>query len=211
MAQLMTTHLSETQINDFVDATLPDADRGSVEAHIRSCAECRERVAAVARLLSRLQEMPRESEPAGWVRERLIADSRRPVVPRQRRTPSAAILRSLAAAVLMTVSFLGGRWSMAPDASSVRPAETSTDAALAVQQSGTAYVQALAVLVSARDTTTPDVIAQGREAGIAALYAAAAEFSRLLPADADARRMLEAAEATHRRAVGSGLNDQVRF
>lgn len=63
-------------------------------------------------------------------------------------------------------------------------------AALQVQQTGSAYIAALAALAAIADSEDVDAVRQGREAARAALRAAATEFASLAPEDPVASRLV---------------------
>jgi predicted anti-sigma-YlaC factor YlaD len=54
----------EVQLNEYVDGTLGRADRAAVEAHLESCAGCREAVAELRALVSGAGALPKSIEPA---------------------------------------------------------------------------------------------------------------------------------------------------
>ncbi len=74
-----------------------------------------------------------------------------------------------------------------------------------VQQTGSAYVAALAALaLTATDDADPEQLAQGREVALAALYAAAEELVRFDPYDPVAARLVHDLEAVDRDDEGDG-------
>lgn len=52
------THLTETQLNDYVDDALTGAERDAVEAHLAECAACRSEEAALRSLLREAAALP---------------------------------------------------------------------------------------------------------------------------------------------------------
>lgn len=65
-----------------------------------------------------------------------------------------------------------------------------------VQETGSAYVTALAALGQLAATAPPQEVAAGREAALAALYAAASQLVRIDPDDPVATRLLQSLERT---------------
>ena len=56
-------HLTETQINDFVDGTLDSRELASVREHVDACAECRAEIDALTTMLGRMQTLPASIAP----------------------------------------------------------------------------------------------------------------------------------------------------
>ncbi|MEJ2237195.1 MAG: hypothetical protein P8X82_02770, partial [Gemmatimonadales bacterium] len=73
---------------------------------------------------------------------------------------------------------------------------TAMEAAAAVQQAGSAYVTALVALAELADTSSNGAVAQGREAALNALYAAAFELVQMVPSDPVAVTIREGLEQT---------------
>jgi len=77
--------------------------------------------------------------------------------------------------------------------------DAMTAASARVQQTGSAYVAALAALALTADADAdPEQLAQGREVALAALYAAAEELARLDPDDPVAARLVQEMAAVDR-------------
>jgi hypothetical protein len=60
----MTWHIDEDRLNDFKDGLLDPEEDARTRSHLDSCAECRDRLDALTRLLEDLQGMPVEAQPA---------------------------------------------------------------------------------------------------------------------------------------------------
>ncbi len=74
-------HLSEAQVNMYLDGALPEEEQVQVEAHLAGCARCRAEVAALRQLFAALEELApqpdlvpavlaqigRRRSPLGWV------------------------------------------------------------------------------------------------------------------------------------------------
>src|SRR5574341_1502183 len=59
----MNAHLTETQLNGLVDASLPLEERRVLEGHLATCAACRADVAALRSLLRDAADLPKSIEP----------------------------------------------------------------------------------------------------------------------------------------------------
>ncbi len=133
--------------------------------------------------------LPREAEPSRLLEERTVEALRqRGLLGRRRwvwyRPPS---LVAAAAAVALFASGLAvGQWFGARTVvASVTAAnhESAMQMAAAVQRSGSAYVAALTALAQVADSANGPTVEQGREAALAALYAAVGELMILAPDD----------------------------
>ena len=56
-------HLTEQQINDYVDDALSAAEIEAARTHIEACSECREEVETLRSLLARVASLPQSIEP----------------------------------------------------------------------------------------------------------------------------------------------------
>ncbi|MGH9382324.1 MAG: anti-sigma factor family protein [Thermoanaerobaculia bacterium] len=77
----MTRHAELIELSSYLDGELHDELRHELEAHVRSCASCRQRLAGLERTVGRLREVGRESPPgrlASQIHHRLIVEHRRP-------------------------------------------------------------------------------------------------------------------------------------
>ena len=83
------------------------------------------------------------------------------------------------------------------------------EAAALVQQTGSAYAQAIAALASVPVTSDSHYVSQGREVALTALYAAANELVRLTPDDPVVVRILQVLDHNGGRA-DSGRSSQTR-
>ena len=59
----MTPHLTEDQLNGYVDGSLAATERGTAEAHLAVCASCRVETDELRALLAAARELPRAIEP----------------------------------------------------------------------------------------------------------------------------------------------------
>jgi hypothetical protein len=226
-------HLTDAQLNDYLEP-VPSAGRERVEAHVAVCAACASRLAALANVVSQLGGMPHEAEPSrdlwpgvlarltGERRLTLSAPGRRdasgpfrdapaPVTARSRQRRRLASACAAAAVVFAAGLAVGARW-LAPTLgdgvsetapASGDPARRGTlDAAADVQHAGTQYVVAIARLSTVGTTT--EARAQGRDAALAALYAASRQLAELAPDNPDALAILRTVSASHFRHLMEG-------
>lgn len=93
----------------------------------------------------------------------------------------------IAAALALFVGGIAvGQWlgsRAVADSMAAAHQETALEMAVAVQHAGSAYVSALAALSQLADSSSNGALAQGREAALTALYAAAHELVQLAPDD----------------------------
>lgn len=163
--------------------------------------------------LEALQSLDREMEPGGDLEERTVARLRQeglirdPAVPWWKTfdwraflaswTPNrlawASAASSLAVAIFFLGVALGERWALrgTADALAAFHEDNLMQASARVQQTGSAYVAALSALGQLATDSDPQKVSQGREAALAALYAAASQLVRLDPDDPVATRILQ--------------------
>lgn len=146
--------------------------------------------------------LPREREPSRLLEERTVRALRerglvqRAGTVRRFRFPASWIAGAAAAAVaLFMVGLETGR--VLADRQTARVVETvqarsPQQAAVAVQQTGSAYVSALSRFASLADSAAPAQTRQGREVAVQMLRAAAGELVRMSPDDPLAADILAA-------------------
>lgn len=150
-------------------------------------------------LRNALRGLPREREPGRLLEERTVRALREHGVidaaaPRRgiRRLPGAWIGGAVAASLALFASGVAvGQWMGARATADVVHAvqtESSRSAALLVQQTGTAYVQALGRLAAVQDSGAQ--AGQGREVAVRMLRAAADELVKIAPDDPVASSVL---------------------
>jgi hypothetical protein len=150
------------------------------------------------RLREALAALPREREPGALLEERTVRAlrARGLVTARARRIPApwlggaVAAGFALFAAGLATGQWLGAR--QAADLVSTVRMEDSREAAMAVQRTGSAYVQTLARLAARSDTTGTPPPEPAREVAARMLRSAADELVRIAPDDPVAAAVLAA-------------------
>jgi hypothetical protein len=87
-------HLSDMQLNEYLDAALGPAPRRRVEAHLQSCAVCRKRLGALQLVFSGLAGLPEARlahDLSGPVLAMLPGGRPRPLAPVQAAQAGAAL------------------------------------------------------------------------------------------------------------------------
>jgi hypothetical protein len=138
------------------------------------------------------EALPKTREPSRLLEERtvralgergLLELTRRSWMHRRIPVFAAGIAAALALFVggIAVGQWLGSR--AVADSMATAQQETALEMAKAVQHAGSAYVSALAALSQLADSSANGALAQGREAALTALYAAAHELVQLAPDD----------------------------
>jgi predicted RNase H-like HicB family nuclease len=152
-----------------------------------------------AKYMEMVRELPLDAMPSALLEERTVKELRsRGLLRRQRWLPASWLVGSVAASVaLFAMGVVVGQWMGTRSTIETVATFANTPAAAAanVQQTGTAYVQALEALVNAANTQgQPQQSAQAREVALTALHAAANEVIRLAPNDPVAMKILQGIE-----------------
>ncbi|HEX6041980.1 hypothetical protein [Longimicrobium sp.] len=167
-------------------------------------------------LRNHLQALPREMDPGRLLEERTVRALReRGLIEapaaggRIRRIPRAWLGGAVAAGIALFASGLAtGQWVGARTTAQAVQATHAADtrqAALAVQQTGTAYVAAMSRFAELQDSAAAGQTAQGREVAARMLRAAADELVRIAPDDPLAAAVLAAfARADSAKSAQSG-------
>jgi len=184
----MTSHPSESQLQDLLDDELTGELAHSVRLHVEGCDECRMKLASTRALLDELKSLSTEAQKAPI-----------PWNPSMQRAPSTFSSRFLAIAAaaaiaIFTAGILTGMSMRSSSASmplrfSNQGREQVTEE---IQHSGTMYVTAIARWRRQESSTAGAT--QGREAAIATLYGAAFELQKVQPAD---RRLANVVRSIH--------------
>jgi len=157
-------------------------------------------------LMTYARELPIEKPPSAMLEERTVRELRRRGLLRSKRSlPTAWLVGSVAASLaLFATGVVAGQFlATRSTARALADLQQKNDAAAAaahVQQTGSAYVQALEALVSAQQqnpTLTQDT-RQAREVALTALHAAANEVVRLAPNDPVVAKILQGIEQEKR-------------
>ncbi len=177
----MHQHLSEEELAEL--ALHPhEATSSLVPAQIGDCAECATLYGRYHRLHDAVSELPRTATPGRDLlplvlrsvdeEPATLAVGLRPLIAPKR--PLSVRVLAMAASVLL--AFMLGRLSVNgnEEPSAVLPS-SPLGAAMDVQEAGTKYLTAVAVLT--RMDAPPQVRAQGRAAALATLYGAALQLA----------------------------------
>jgi hypothetical protein len=153
------------------------------------------------KLMSHASVLPPETMPSAVLEERTVRELRKRGLLRKRRMlPAAWLYGAIAASFALFVTgvvfgqYLGTRNTVSALARSQDPAA----AAAAVQQTGTAYVRALEVLVNSAQQNRGQDAGQARDVALAALHQAANEIVRLAPNDPVVAKILQGIEQERR-------------
>lgn len=156
-----------------------------------------------------LRSLPREADPGHLLEERTVrALKARGLVraPRPRAFVFHPAWTAAAAAAVVAVfagGFAIGQWVATRQASETLVALRQQDAAQAsalVQQTGSAYLSALATLAeAARSSSGSHDVTQGREVATNILHAAANEMTRIAPDDPLTAQIMQGLERAARR------------
>ena len=136
--------------------------------------------------------LPRERDPGILLEERTVQvlEERGILFARSKRNPVHGVpvwALGLAASLALFVSGVAtGQWMGTRNLANTMVAaqqETAMQTASLVQQTGSAYVMSLIALAQLADSTSDPAVAQGREAALTSLHAAARELALLAPED----------------------------
>jgi hypothetical protein len=117
-------HLTETQINDFVDEALDSSERALVHQHITACTACRAEVEALRALVQRVGQLPTDIQPERDLRPQSWAATERKTLWSWRYPLAAAAVLLIAVTSLLTVLVMRG------GGASVRMVETDPPASV---------------------------------------------------------------------------------
>ena len=184
------------RLSDYLDGELPEPERAALEAHLDTCASCRDTLADLRRIVVRARSLE-DRPPAGdlWagVAERIGMPERSLALPR-RRGITFSVPQLLAAGIALAVLSAGGAWLVHPDPASVAtapvqaspsgdPAATMVGSTATAVRSYDAAVNDLErILVDGRgrlDSTTVRVLEQN----LALIDRAIAQAERAVAAD----------------------------
>jgi hypothetical protein len=152
-------------------------------------------------IMNQARKLPDETVPSVLLEERTVRElRRRGLLKRKRSISSAWLAGSIAASLaLFATGVVVGQYVGTRSAVSVvaeMQGLQDGSAAAQVQQTGTAYVQALAALVNAAQQGQPagPESSQAREVALTALHEAANQIVRLAPNDPVAAKILQGIE-----------------
>jgi anti-sigma factor RsiW len=177
------------RLSEYLDGDLAEAETAALEAHLDTCAACKETLAGLRRIVVRarsLEDRPPSRDLWSGVATRIGAG------PSRRRRLSFSVPQLLAAGIALAVLSGGGAWLLHPDATrvaAVRPAAPGTVPVTTVGSTGAAgrnYDSAVddleRILAEGRgrlDSTTVRVLEQN----LALIDRAIAQAQRAVAAD----------------------------
>ncbi len=222
----MTRHPDDVTLDAWVEGTLPDAERASLDAHLAQCGRCRDEAARQRALLDSLRGLPASVNPGVDLRPAIRAElARRTSTPdrwsaaRSLRVPlAAAALLLIAVTATVTTLLLGDR-AERDDVVAVereRDMEERDDVTLAsFDQERADYVRTAdelsALLERHRDRLEPETVALV-EQNLRTIEQALREAEAALLADPASLALHEMILATHKKKVEvlRWANDLVR-
>jgi hypothetical protein len=143
-------HLTETELNDYVDGTLDAAAAASADAHVRECDSCAAAVAQLRRLLATAAALPLSLEPPAhlWSAVRRETIDFRP----GRRHALWELRLPLAAAALLLITTASGlTWWLAqnhsPDQVAQAPLAGPVQTELGLDRAEADYLEAARALI----------------------------------------------------------------
>ncbi len=160
-------------------------------------------------LKAEMEALPRERTPGRLLEERTVAALRaRGLLAGSRLRPGWLVAGLAAALALFVSGFAAGQWTTQRSANeTILSAQrmNSMQAAYLVQETGSAYLEALSALSAVSDSGATRALDQGREAAASILAAAATELVRLSPDDELSLRIRNILNARDTTAVRSAV------
>lgn len=122
----MTTHASETQLNELIDGTLAPDEKSRIASHVASCLPCAASVRRIEALVERARALPRDVTPPAGAWEATRAAARTSAPPGMLGHSRAHWpLMAAAAAVLVIATSAATVWVLGRDPAGPVPGETS--------------------------------------------------------------------------------------
>ena len=202
----MTMHLTELQLNDYVDGALDQAAEAVADEHLARCALCASEVAALRRLLTTAAELPLSIEPPHHLWSRVRRES---VDTRSSRFGSMWELRvPLAAAAVLLISIASGLtyWATrdpgtaAPGSVASAPAPSALGLAQA-EEDYLAAARTLILLLEERRHSADPVVMQSVEDNLLAVDQAIRDSKQALASDSMNHAVSAILNATYQQKV----------
>ncbi len=109
------THLTDSQLNEYLDRALGRSERQAVEAHMAGCGECRARLAELQRLFASLENLPErklQSDLSAGILERLFQDAPSPRPAPRLWTPAFAAQLGLVLGAWIWFCMQAAKWAV---------------------------------------------------------------------------------------------------
>ena len=170
-----------------------------------------------------MDKLPKERVPSGRLEGRVVDTLRaRGILHRRTRGQFVSTRSRIAGVLAASIALIAGGFAIGRmSAPSAGPGDRGSSVAeeaslaLALQQAGTAYIQAIERFAAKSATSTPLEMQQGREVALTTLYAAADEVTRVIPREYLAGQFLVALDVAENTRRLSGERDgrprSVRF
>ena len=190
-------HLTESQINDFVDDTLDAHERDAVRAHVDQCAECRAEIEAIQAMVQRVGTLPRAIEPMRDLRPQIWAKADQRGLWQWRYPLAAAAI--LLIAISSIVTLLVSRGDDGPTARIEVPTG-SVDLVSIEQQYSTELEQLQQLLRDNREDLAPETV-QILEENLRIIDSAINEARTALAKDPNSHTLGELLKSAYQRKV----------
>lgn len=115
-------HLTETQINDWLDGALSEEERAAADRHLASCADCRAELEACQQIIQRVQRLPAAIPPERDLRRDVWAQIDRRSLWHWRYPLAAAAVLLIAVSSVLTVLLTRPAHAPVGRSTSVQPA-----------------------------------------------------------------------------------------
>jgi DNA-binding FrmR family transcriptional regulator len=202
----MTTHLTESQLNDYVDGALDQVAEAAADEHLAHCAPCASEVAALRRLLTTAADLPLSLEPPVHLWSNVRRES---MEARSSWFDSVWDLRApLAAAAVLLITIASGLtyWATrdAGTASTGSVASAPAPSALGLAQAEQDYLSAartLIQLLEERRHSADPVVMQSVEDNLRAVDQAIRDAKQALATDSMNHAVSAILNATYQQKV----------
>ena len=149
-------HLTETQLHDVVDDTLPTDERAAITQHLASCTQCRGEVEALSALLQRVHALPASVQPERDLRSSMWAQVDRRTLWYWRYPLAAAAVLLIGISSIVTV--LVTREGNAPVVRATQPQPAAVDLVRLERDYRSEVEELQAALRRNRDQLAPETV-----------------------------------------------------
>lgn len=189
-------HLTDTQINDFVDDALNAAELDAVKAHVATCGDCQAEVSALRAMLHKIGTLPQSIEPERDLRPQVWAQTDRKTLWHWRYPLAAAAIVLIAASSLFTLMLSRDNDTEAPTAQTTAP---STVDLVSIERQYAPEVEELQrALANNREKLAPETV-RILEESLQIIDAAIAEARNALAQDPNSNMLGELLRSAYQR------------